>query len=236
MVHTAVHDPGGGDALPAAVLRGLRRRRADAGQRGGGIAGVLWNRRYRSIDVTPTETAGPAPSSPLDDFSHCHEGILRHLQAFDQLPGLLEPARQARRIAADMLAFFRDTVYEHHAQEEAELFPAVLASARKGEERDTVQAMVDRLTREHRQVESRWAKLEPALKAVAKGHESDLDAAAVASLVAAYTAHARFEESSFLPLSQQILGRDGNHMAALGLSLHLRHAAPAVMAKFGNRI
>ncbi|MDH4053092.1 MAG: hemerythrin domain-containing protein [Rubrivivax sp.] len=183
----------------------------------------------------------PAPGSkvtdtPLDDFSHCHDGILKHLQAFGQLPALLAPARQARRVAADMLAFFHDTVLEHHSQEENELFPAVLASARKGEERDRVQAIVDRLTREHRQVESRWAQLAPALKDVAKGHDSTLDEAAVASLVATYTAHARYEEATFLPLSQQILGRDSNHMAALGLSLHLRHAAPAVMAKFGNRI
>lgn len=180
--------------------------------------------------------AAPGTGTPLDDFSHCHEGILSHLQAFGQLPALLEPARQARRIAADMLAFFRATVYEHHAQEESELFPAVLASAHKGEERAKVQAIVDRLTREHRQVESRWTKLEPALKDVAKGHDSSLDAAAVQSLVETYTAHARYEEKSFLPLSQEILGRDSNHMAALGLSLHLRHAAPAVMAKFGNRI
>ncbi|MEY2688035.1 MAG: hypothetical protein RL375_2233, partial [Pseudomonadota bacterium] len=28
----------------------------------------------------------------------------------------------------------------------------------------------------------------------------------------------------FLPLSQTILGRNGDHMAALGLSLHTRHA------------
>jgi hemerythrin-like domain-containing protein len=184
-------------------------------------------------------TPPPTPATtgtPLDDFSHCHDGILKHLHAFEQLPALLDPARQARRIAADTIEFFRDTVYEHHAQEEKELFPAVLASARKGEERDRVQAIVDRLTREHRQVESRWTKLEPALKAVAKGHDSTLDEAAVASLVATYTAHARYEETAFLPLSQEILGRDSNHMAALGLALHLRHAAPAVMAKFGNRI
>ena len=29
---------------------------------------------------------------------------------------------------------------------------------------------------------------------------------------------------SFLPLAERILGRNGNHMAALGLALHLRHA------------
>ena len=39
-----------------------------------------------------------------------------------------------------------------------------------------------------------------------------------------------------LPLSEAILSRDPNHMAALGVSLHLRHAMPEVLAKFGSRI
>jgi len=32
------------------------------------------------------------------------------------------------------------------------------------------------------------------------------------------------EEKEFLPLPQTILGRDANHMAASGLSLHMWHA------------
>lgn len=182
-------------------------------------------------------SSNPTPSpSPLDDFSHCHEGILRHLTSFSALPAMLEPAAMARRIAADMLRFFRETVIEHHAQEEGELFPAVLASARKGPERDEVHRLVDHLTAEHRMVEKRWGKLEPDLKRVAKGQDAMLDAVAVQALVDSYTAHARFEETRFLPLSQAILGRDDNHLAALGLSLHLRHAAPALLARLGHRI
>ena len=45
----------------------------------------------------------------------------------------------------------------------------------------------------------------------------------LASLIAQYKEHARFEETEFLPLSEQILGRNNHHMAALGLSLHMRH-------------
>ena len=41
--------------------------------------------------------------------------------------------------------------------------------------------------------------------------------------MAQYQAHARFEEQEFLPLSEKILSRNGDHMAALGLSLHMRH-------------
>ena len=181
----------------------------------------------------------PSPSdeaTPLNEFAQCHVGILSHLQAFAALPDLLEPAAQARRIAASTLAFFREAVFEHHAEEENELFPAVMASAKAGAERARVKTAVERLTREHRQIESRWAKLEPALKKVAKGQDAVIDPAAIRTLVGAYQAHARYEEEVFLPLAQTVLGRNGDHMAALGLSLHLRHAMPEVLARFGHHI
>jgi hypothetical protein len=175
-------------------------------------------------------------TTPVDDFSNCHAGILAQLNELGTLPALLEPAARARSVAARALKFFRAAVHEHHAEEEAELFPAVLASAIKGDERAHVQAMVAHLTAEHRAIEAAWASLEPGLKAVAKGRDSELDGAAVARLVAAYQAHAGYEEEQFLPLSKAILGRNANHMAALGLSLHMRHALPEVLERFGSRI
>ena len=33
--------------------------------------------------------------APLDNFSECHSGIVRHLNDLDSLVPLLEPARQA---------------------------------------------------------------------------------------------------------------------------------------------
>lgn len=179
----------------------------------------------------------PTPADqPLDQFANCHAGILQHLASFGELPALLKPADRAREIAAEMLAFFRAAVYEHHAEEERELFPAVLASATPGDERDYVQAICERLTREHRQVEKAWEHLEPGLRLVAKGQHSTLDPLTIDTLVSTYRAHALYEEQVFLPLSEAILSRNPNHMAALGVSLHLRHAMPGVLAKFGSRI
>jgi hemerythrin-like domain-containing protein len=149
---------------------------------------------------------------------------------------LIEPAARARRIAAELLEFFRDAVYEHHAEEERELFPAVLASATEGAERDKVQSLVNTLSAEHRRVEAAWHRLEPRLKAVAKGRDAQIDGAEVNALINAYLAHARLEEEVFLPLSQNILGRNSNHLAALGLSLHMRHAVPRLMQRFASRI
>ena len=182
------------------------------------------------------DPADPAGHSPIDDFSQCHVGILSHLHALGELPALLEPAARARRIAAETVKFFREAVYEHHAEEERELFPAVLASANKGAERDEVKTIVDALTAEHRKVEAAWSRLEPKLKAVAKGHEAEIVNDEIMDLVRVYQAHARYEEEVFLPMSQTILGRNGNHLAALGVSMHMRHVLPDVMRRFAGRI
>jgi iron-sulfur cluster repair protein YtfE (RIC family) len=181
-------------------------------------------------------SADVAGHSPIEDFSQCHAGILAQLRSLGELPALLEPAMRARHIAAGTLKFFRDEVYEHHAQEERELFPAVLASAAKGEEREKLQTMVGTLTAQHRKVEAAWSALEPKLKAIAKGRDSDAGAAEIEALVQDYRAHAAYEEEVFLPMAQAILSRDSNHLAALGMSLHLRHAVPQVLERFAGRI
>jgi hemerythrin-like domain-containing protein len=139
---------------------------------------------------------------------------------------LLEPAAKARLIAEESLEFFREAIFEHHLEEERELFPAVIASAQPGAELERVKAMAKRLTDEHRAIEALWKQLEKGLKPVAKGQSTRLDVSELHRLVTEYKAHAAYEETEFLPLSEEILGRNSNHMAALGLSLHMRHAKP----------
>jgi hypothetical protein len=172
--------------------------------------------------------ANESIEQPIQDFSTCHVGILGKLELLGELPALLGPAARARDIAAQALGFFREAVFEHHLDEERELFPAVLDSAAKGDEHDRVAALVKRLTDEHRELESLWKRLEPGLKKLAKGQAVDIDVTDIQRLVAQYRGHAQFEETSFLPLAQQILGRNSNHLAALGLSLHMRHTTVPV--------
>ncbi|MDD4999524.1 MAG: hemerythrin domain-containing protein [Thiomonas arsenitoxydans] len=166
-------------------------------------------------------------NAPITNFSHCHDGILGQLKAMTSLPELAAAAERARVQAESLRRFIRDVVLEHHQEEERALFEAVLASAQEGAELAHVKASTDQLTREHRQVEAQFAKLEPELKKMAKGQPCQLDTAAVQALVAQYQAHAEYEEREFLPLSQVILSRNSNHMAALGLTLHMRHISQA---------
>ena len=172
---------------------------------------------------TATSTANTSTDNAVDQFSHAHVGIVMQLDRLATLPALLAPARMAQDTAQRTLEFFRVAVFEHHKEEEEELFPAVLESAQTGEERILVSTLVDALTVEHRLIEGLWRQLEPALKAIAKGQGFHLDAPLLQDLVSRYHAHARSEETQFLPLAEKILGRNGNHLAALGLSLHLRH-------------
>ena len=169
----------------------------------------------------------PTIEAPISNFSHCHEGILRQLTVMEDLPAQAQAAERTRQAAESTRNFFRDVIFNHHEEEERVLFEAVLASAEPGAELTHVKAITDRLTREHRQIEAMWAKLEPQLKKMAKGQTALLDAAAVQQLVNDYQAHANFEETTFLPLSETILSRNSNHMAALGLSLHVRHITQA---------
>ena len=171
---------------------------------------------------TPSPAADA--NAPIQDFSQCHAGIIKRLHLLGELPALLAPAERASQIALRSVAFFREAIFEHHLDEERELFPVVLSHAEKGAEHERVNAMVKRLTDEHRELETLWKQLEPGLKKVSKGRFDDVSADDVQSLVAKYLAHAEYEEKEFLPLSQTILARNANHMAALGLSLHLRHA------------
>ena len=74
--------------------------------------------------------------------------------------------------------------------------------------------------------------LRPEVQAVAAGKAMagpDFEPA-VGRLVEAYLAHTQLEEEVFLPLADAILARNPNHLAALDLSLHMRHAPMPRMA------
>jgi hypothetical protein len=173
----------------------------------------------------------PQAQAPLDEplttFTRCHLGIVKQLQGSARLPQLVEAANQARQMAQATIELFRQTVVPHHAEEEAELFTAVLKSATE-DERKPVRAMVEKLTAEHREIEGLWKRLEPGVRSAARGNRSEVDAEVMDELVRAFLRHARYEETVFLPVAERILSRNGNHMAALGLALHLRHVPQAI--------
>jgi hemerythrin-like domain-containing protein len=165
----------------------------------------------------------PVSTMPVGEFETCHLGIIDHLNALAEVPQLVDPAMRVKHIAGDALKFFSKVIYEHHGDEEKELFPAVLRAAQAGDEFDKVKAMVTTLTEQHRELELLWESLQPGLKKLAQGKDLAKDVGDIGGLVSRYSAHAQLEETAFLPLAKAILGRNDAHMGALGLSLHIRH-------------
>lgn len=167
---------------------------------------------------------------PIAAFANCHAGILARFERLRRLPRLLvdpDDLPAARQFADSMVRFVRGAVFEHHAEEEEALFPAVARSAASGEERRMVESLIARLTREHRELEQLWAAIEPAMRDLARGRSAEIDIKAVDRLCRSYSEHARFEESVWLPLSERLLKPEGR--AELGLALHLRHSLDKVI-------
>ncbi len=162
----------------------------------------------------------------LRDFSDAHAGILARIEQLAALPAELHergPHPALAKRAGEIVKFFRDEVYEHHDQEERELFWEMAHAAAPGDEVEMVKSLCGRLTKEHRTIERLWSVIEPAMRQLAKGRPAELDAEVVARLVTDYAGHAKFEEAVVLPLSDRIL-KVGDK-AALSLKLHLRHAS-----------
>jgi hypothetical protein len=180
------------------------------------------------MDPRPPASADTALQAPLRQFRGSHDGILHGLHDLQELPALAAAMARARATAAATLDLFDKVVLLHHADEEQELFVSVLRSSRGEAETAQVQALVDRLTAEHRVIEAAWRQVRPAVAQTAAGkpHSAAVFGAEIDRLVDLYAGHARLEEEEFLPLADAILGRDANHMAALGVALHLRHAPP----------
>ncbi|MBI5278436.1 MAG: hemerythrin domain-containing protein [Burkholderiales bacterium] len=167
--------------------------------------------------------AGLDAGAPLADFSRCHDEFVTLLDIFLGLPGMVATAARARARASDVLKMFRHGLLAHHDDEERELFPAVLVAALPGEEARRARDMVEQLVREHREIALLWKRLEPSVESVARGYLPELDGALLNELVQQFNAHVRLEEEDFLPFAQQVLGRQGDDMAALGMALHRRH-------------
>ena len=169
-------------------------------------------------------------AGPIESFANSHGGIISELENLGGLPALLEPVLRARDIAQRALAFFHEALFEHHLDEERELFPVVLANAEPGAEREEVESMIHRLVDQHRDLESLWKRIEPGLRRLSGGRAEDLGVEDILQLIGRYRDHAGFEESMFLPRASAILGRKAHQLEALGLSLHMRHALKRIPA------
>ncbi len=177
-----------------------------------------------------SEKTGAISEGSQTDFSNCHTRILKNFSKLKHLSDWQDfsnPNTQA--MIKGLIKYFKKEVWQHHQEEEQELFEAVLDCTHSGPNAELAKEYVDRLIREHRDMEDQWRRVvKKDLRRLARGKSDKFNRKAAAKLAGDYLEHARFEEDVFLPFAEKCL--KGTGMSALGLALHLRRAERGVSA------
>jgi hemerythrin-like domain-containing protein len=159
-----------------------------------------------SLPQRPARAAVP----PLPDFEvldATHREVMHTLERLQQWVEQLDPQRvdDATRATADEICkFFDGHARAHHAAEEAQIFPNLLATG----DAALVQH-VHRLQQDHGWLEEDWLELQPQLRAVVEGYnwyDPDFLRAAVPVFTELYRDHIALEENIVYPESRRRQG------------------------------
>ncbi len=146
--------------------------------------------------------------APLEMLSACHGRVERQCETLLRLvPHLAAhgPDAAAREAAQNIMRYFDTSARHHHADEEEDLFPALLHAASQAEPAG-LRELIAALQAQHRELEQTWNELRCMLDDICQGTRRELDAAAVERLVELYRSHIAREEEELLPLAARSLG------------------------------
>ena len=177
----------------------------------------------------PTSIPGqpaPAPDAgfevPLEMLSACHHRIERQCATLVKLDAHLVSHgadEQATAAATAILRYFDTAAKDHHADEEIDLFPALIESM-AGSDPVCIREMVGGLIIEHRELDALWRRLRPALLEIAAGRAAALLHADVDTFVSLQARHTAREDDELLPMAGRLLSDDA--LAQIGRAMRER--------------
>ena len=159
------------------------------------------------ISAPGQSTAGVGFEDPLAMLALCHRRVeqqcatLRRLVDHLQTHGSDETAREA---ATGVLRYFSTAAVHHHADEEDDLFPALIESV-AGSDAVRLRQLIERLQEDHDALTQRWTALRPALLQVLAGQSLHLDGTLVREFGEKYDQHIAIEEQELLPMARRWL-------------------------------
>ena len=145
---------------------------------------------------------------PLEMLAACHLRIEQQCTTLQRLVQHLlthGSDEQAQTAAGSLKRYFDISALDHHADEEVDLFPALLESM-AGSDAVCLRQMIAALSAEHRELETRWQRLRGVLQQVANGMPAALDTGDVQDFVGLYQTHIAREQAELLPMAQRLLG------------------------------
>lgn len=163
--------------------------------------------------------AAPDFSRPIEALKACHERIKSQCETLRQLVTHVKDKgsdEQARQVATKVMRYFDTAARHHHKDEEEDLLPRMMTAATIGRGSKLTRLVAD-IANEHRLMDKAWTDLRAALKEVAEGENTALNALAVDRFIKLYQSHIAVEEANVFPLAEMLLSRDD--LAAIGASM-----------------
>ena len=148
------------------------------------------------------DSHAPSFDDPLAMLRACHDRLERQLATLERLARHLPEHgcdANARTAARAILRYFDSAEPNHHADEEASIFPRLLAHT------PSVRDLVARLADEHDRMHVNWRKVRPLLAGIASGQRANLPPRIVHDMRRAYDAHLLLEHESLLPVCEDLL-------------------------------
>jgi len=162
------------------------------------------------------ESSQASTDAPLAMLRACHARMERQLATLLRLGRHLPEHgadAQARSAARAILRYFDSAAPMHHADEEASVFPRLVAR------RPEAARPVAELAVQHDVLESRWRRLRVLLSGISAGQRANLPPKDIQDFADAYSAHLTRENAWLLPLCDEALRNEdltaiGREMAA----------------------
>lgn len=159
---------------------------------------------------------------PLEMLAACHERVAQQCRTLERLAAHLSSHgadMQAREAATAVMRYFDTAAPHHHADEEVDLFPALIESM-AGSDAVCLRDLTAALTHDHRELERRWRALRATLEQVAAGAPARFTDDDVDAFVGLYERHIAREEVELLPMAKRLLS-DGE-LDRIGHAMRLR--------------
>jgi len=178
-----------------------------------------------SFPTAGTSRAEPE-DGPLRMLSRLHARTLEHCADLCALVAHVAECgcdEQARRASQAAVRYFDTCPAQYHADEEEDLFPALLESM-AGSDAVCLRDLTSEMARQHRALEAMWQRLRKPLAALAGGQGATLEGAQVQAFAALHRSQIEREETELLPMAARLLTDDA--LEQLRGSMRKRHGEP----------
>ena len=152
----------------------------------------------------------PPCHAPLKEIDAFHEAMREQARILCALADACEapgfPSAEDRAAAAAVVRCFDHAAFQHHRDEEEDLFPALVGVV-PSNELNAVRALTFRLVRDHRRLEALWAPIARMVAGIACGQRALLLPAHAAEFAVTLERHLAYEDLHLLPLARRVVNR-----------------------------